>query len=119
MYEQVEPHIVDAAILGGLRVYAKSEAFLQQVVEIFEQHGQSSMDELHAAIGSDDLDAVRRVAHRLKGSCLNVGASLMVYKLRNLEQLATKNAPLPEVYAAVDNLTAVFSETCKALKSML
>lgn len=110
--------VLDSSVLEGLRVYAKSGAFLQQVIEIFEQHGRLSLDELFAASEQDDNESVRRVAHRLKGSCLNVGATLMAQKLRLLEQLCAANASREDTHVLIAGLPEVFADTCNALKSI-
>src|SRR5690349_16102071 len=96
--------ILDASVLEGLRVYAKSGAFLQQVIEIFEQHGRMSVDELCAASANNDVESMRRVAHRLKGSCLNVGASLMAQKLRQLEVECATNSSGEDTHALIAEL---------------
>jgi two-component system sensor histidine kinase/response regulator len=119
MQEPTLPKVLDTSVLEGLRVYAKSGAFLQQVIEIFEQHGKASLDELYAASENDDSENLRRVAHRLKGSCLNVGASLMAHKLRQLEQLCAANAARDDTHGLITELPDVFDDTCNALKSIL
>ncbi len=116
MQEPTPTKILDSSVLEGLRVYAKSGAFLQQVIEIFEQHGRLSLDELFAASETDDGETVRRVAHRLKGSCLNVGATLMAQKLRHLEQLCVANASRDDTHGVIAGLPDVFADTCNALK---
>lgn len=118
MQEPSPTKVLDSSVLEGLRVYAKSGAFLQQVIEIFEQHGRMSLDELFAASESDDNESVRRVAHRLKGSCLNVGATLMAQKLRLLEQLCAANAAREDTHVLIAGLPEVFSDTCNALKTI-
>ncbi|WP_141734948.1 Hpt domain-containing protein [Oligoflexus tunisiensis] len=118
MQEPTQPKVLDSSVLEGLRVYAKSGAFLQQVIEIFEQHGKASLEELYAASESDDNESVRRVAHRLKGSCLNVGATQMAQKLRHLEQLCAANATRDDTHVLIAELPDVFADTCNALKSI-
>lgn len=118
-HETPLPKILDSSVLEGLRVYAKSGAFLQQVIEIFEQHGRTSVDELCAASASLDLETVRRVAHRLKGSCLNVGATLMAQKLKRLELLCAENPSQSDTSNLVSELPEVLDDTCKALKSII
>ncbi len=118
MQEPTSAKVLDSSVLEGLRVYAKSGAFLQQVIEIFEQHGRMSLDELFAASKDHDSETVRRVAHRLKGSCLNVGATLMAQKLRHLEQLCAANASREDTHVLIAELPEVFADTCNALKSI-
>jgi len=111
--------ILDPSVFESLRGYAKSGAFLKQVIEIFEQHGRVSLGELSAAAQLDDKESLKLIAHRLKGSCLNVGATLMAQNLRHLEQLTTSNETLDETQRLVAGLPAMLEDTCKALKSLL
>ncbi len=117
--------IVDMTVLQGLRAYARSAAFLPQLISIFEEHGRSSLTELHTALVGGDLDGVRRVAHRFKGSCLNMGAQALAEELRRFElakTLATQDSPvkwpIDEVEDTYSNLAHLFEETCKNLKSL-
>ncbi len=111
--------VLDPAVLDALRGYAKSAAFLKQVIEIFEEHGQTSIAELCAAAQADDRESLRRVAHRLKGSCLNVGAQRMAQMLRSFEVLTGENASGDDTHVLLASLPDTLEETCKALKSIL
>ncbi len=111
--------ILDPSVLESLRVYAKSGAFLKQVIEIFEQHARVSIEELCAALNLDDRESMQRVAHRLKGSCMNVGATLMAQNLRHLEQLTKSNETLAETQRLVAGLPSMLEDSCNALKSLL
>lgn len=117
--------IVDMSILQGLRAYARSAAFLPQLIDIFEEHGRSSLTELRTALTGQDVDAVRRVAHRFKGSCLNMGAQALATELRRfeasqaeVESLSLAKWPSDEVEHTCENLSQLFEETCKRLKSL-
>ncbi len=117
--------IVDMSILQGLRAYARSAAFLPQLIDIFEEHGRNSLNELRSALSGQDLDAVRRVAHRFKGSCLNMGAQALAtelrrYELGQFENMSDSQMKWPEkdVEVACENLSHLFEATCKCLKSV-
>lgn len=117
--------IVDMSVLQGLRAYARSAAFLPQLIDIFEEHGRSSLTELRSALSGQDVDAVRRVAHRFKGSCLNMGAQALATELRRFEttQVDQSNLhqvkwPHEEVETTCEALSHLFEETCKCLKSL-
>ncbi len=117
--------IVDMSVLQGLRAYARSAAFLPQLIDIFEEHGRSSLTELRSALSGQDIDAVRRVAHRFKGSCLNMGAQALATELRRFEVTQVDPGavqqikwPHDEVETACEALSHLFEETCKCLKSL-
>lgn len=116
--------IVDMSVLQGLRAYARSAAFLPQLIDIFEEHGRSSLTELRSALSGQDVDAVRRVAHRFKGSCLNMGAQALATELRRFEASQFDAGspqvkwPHDEVETTCEALSHLFEETCKCLKSL-
>jgi two-component system sensor histidine kinase/response regulator len=56
---------------------------------------------------------VRRVAHKLKGSCQNIGAGFMAKLVANIERAATA-AP-----AELEGLDRVFADTRDALRGAL
>jgi CheY-like chemotaxis protein len=58
---------------------------VDQLVDLFLQSTPPLIDELHAALDGDDVEELRRTAHKLKGSCQNVGATFMATLCRSLE----------------------------------
>jgi two-component system, sensor histidine kinase and response regulator len=50
------------------------EEFVRQMLTIFREYGPKTLQQLHAALDSQDIDAARRFAHTLKGSAGNVSA---------------------------------------------
>ncbi len=58
---------------------------VDQLVDLFLQSTPPLLDELHAALDGDDVEELRRTAHKLKGSCQNVGATFMATLCRSLE----------------------------------
>ena len=59
---------------------------VDQLVDLFLQSTPPLLDELHAALDGDDGKELRRAAHKLKGSCQNVGATFMATLCKSLEQ---------------------------------
>lgn len=112
-------HLVDMSVLQGLRAYARSPAFMPQLVGIFEEHGRSSLIELRSALNDQDVESVRRVAHRFKGSCLNMGAQALATELKELELCPTEAKwPEEQVESTYSGLSKLFDETCNYLKSL-
>lgn len=44
------------------------------LIETFIQDSNDRLEKLHALVGSDNEDAIRRASHSFKGSCSNLGA---------------------------------------------
>ena len=75
--------LVDAA---RLRMFRDDHAEIaERLVDLFAQDTPRTIDELHTAVADRDSDRVRRCAHRLKGSCQNIGATFMATLCGELE----------------------------------
>jgi len=70
-----------------------------QLVDLFLTSTPPLLDDLRAAADADDHDELRRAAHKLKGSCQNIGATFMATLCRTIE---TGDADLRETVAQLD-----------------
>ena len=86
---------------------------IDQLIELFVESTPPLLDELRAGAEAGDGDAVRRTAHKLKGSCQNIGAGFMARLAQDLE-LAEAAEP-----AQLDGLDRVFADTRDALRAAL
>jgi len=112
-------NLVDMSVLQSLKAYARSPAFMPQLVGIFEEHGRSSLIELKLALSDQDVESVRRVAHRFKGSCLNMGAQALASELKRLESFTPdSNWAVDKVENTYGELSQLFETTCNYLKSL-
>jgi HPt (histidine-containing phosphotransfer) domain-containing protein len=84
-----------------------------QVLDLYESTAAATVGELRAALAGGDGDEVRRLAHKLKGSAANVGATGMARLAADVE------AGPADVQQAVDRLGAALAPTCAALRSAL
>ena len=75
--------LIDAARMRTFR--EQYPDIVDQLVDLFVQSTPPALEELRAAVGAEDRDAVRRAAHKLKGSCLNIGATFMATLCGGLE----------------------------------
>ncbi len=86
---------------------------VDQLVELFVESTPPLLRELRSSAEGGDGEAVRRAAHKLKGSCQNIGAGFMAKLAHDLERAAAA-AP-----AELDGLDRVFEDTRDALRSAL
>ncbi|MDA0166786.1 response regulator [Solirubrobacter ginsenosidimutans] len=86
---------------------------IDQLIELFVDSTPPLLGELRAGAESGDSEAVRRAAHRLKGSCQNIGAGFMAKLAADIEHSSTASP------AALDGLQRVFEDTRDALRSAL
>jgi two-component system sensor histidine kinase/response regulator len=83
---------------------------VDQLVDLFVQGSPPLIDELRVAVAAGDAEAVRRGAHKLKGSCQNMGATFMATLCRTLETGDVDAA------VAVAELDAAFAPTEAAIR---
>jgi HPt (histidine-containing phosphotransfer) domain-containing protein len=84
-----------------------------ELLGLFETSAAATLDELRAALAARDGAEVRRLAHRLKGSARNVGATGMAELATELEQVP------PEAAATLGRLEAALAPTCARLRETL
>jgi two-component system, sensor histidine kinase and response regulator len=88
----VEAPVLDApsaerapALLGELLDLNPEVQRSAAVSKLFRKHGALQVAELRAALVAADREAVQRTAHKLKGSCLVIGAEIMAALCARLE----------------------------------
>jgi HPt (histidine-containing phosphotransfer) domain-containing protein len=84
-----------------------------ELLALFETTAATTLGELRVALDAGDGEEVRRLAHRLKGSARNVGATGMAALSAALEQRE------PGAPAALGRLDAALAPTCAALRATL
>ena len=102
-------HLVDPAPLRTLRD-DYGDDLATRLVGVFETTATATLVELRAAREAGDPDEVRRLAHRLKGSARNVGATAIAELAAAAEQDAS---------APVGRLGAALEPTCAQLRATL
>jgi HPt (histidine-containing phosphotransfer) domain-containing protein len=102
--------LVDEARLRSLRDdYADIAG---QLADLFAGSTPPLLDELTHAHAGGDEQAVRSAAHKLKGSCSNIGATFMATLAGSIEDGDAADD-------AVDELRAAFAPTRDALQATL
>jgi two-component system sensor histidine kinase/response regulator len=103
-----EPIFDDSRIRGFRESYPD---IVDRLVALFADSTPPLLDQLDAAARDRDDDLVRRLAHKLKSSCDNVGATRMAALCRKLEQPNGDPGPL------VAELAAAYPPTLAEIRS--
>jgi HPt (histidine-containing phosphotransfer) domain-containing protein len=84
-----EKPAVDAAAIERLREIGDGDvAFLKDVFSAFESDTTQRLVAMRQTLAAGDLTGLKRAAHTVKGSGLNVGASQLAASSLQLEQMA-------------------------------
>jgi two-component system sensor histidine kinase/response regulator len=86
---------------------------VDQLLALFLQSTPPLLEELRAAVDGADHEELRRAAHKLKGSCQNIGATFMATLCRSLE---TGDG---DAGATLAELDGAFASTETALRGAL
>jgi PAS domain S-box-containing protein len=103
--------LVDTARVQDL--HTQYDGLAAELITLFEQTTPELLDDLRAAHGQDDLVALRRTAHKLRGSCLNIGATLMIQTCESLEL----DEPGGDVGVMIERLATSLVPTVSALRA--
>jgi HPt (histidine-containing phosphotransfer) domain-containing protein len=80
---------VDAAAIERLREIGDGDvSFLKEVFSAFESDTTQRLVALRTTLTAGDFTGLKRAAHTIKGSALNVGASVLAASSLQLEQMA-------------------------------
>ena len=95
--------------LGILQEEGKADIFTE-IARMFEAEARESLAEARQALGSENVTALRRVAHGLKGLCGTIGADHMRALAIQLEDVLATGALLhagPVVHALTEECDQV------------
>jgi two-component system, sensor histidine kinase and response regulator len=103
--------LVDA---GRIRRFkADYPEIADRLLALFSDTTPPLLEQLSNAVHASDDETVRRLAHKLKGGCQNIGATRMAVLCRSLEERGAHAAPI------ADELQAAYRPTLAAIKAAL
>src|SRR2546421_5010031 len=109
---------LDPAVLAELRQFqAEGEPDLvQELAEAFQFETPPLLEALHVAVREQQVEALKRAAHNLKGSSYNLGARTMATLSSELESLG-KQGTVEGAAELVTKLEQEYQRVCQALAS--
>ncbi len=112
--------IIDTEVLSVVASHGGDASFLQYLLNLFEKHGQQSLEELKDSLQKRDPAQVRHVAHRWRGSCLNVGAVRLAEVLGHIEDEPITGTEAEETLNQIGmNCEELFQRSCQQLRQQL
>jgi two-component system, sensor histidine kinase and response regulator len=85
-----------------------------EILTLFQEDSATRLHEIGRALAGGDRETVRRQAHALKGSALQVGALVMSRLCRDLEQNAS-GAPRAQLFELACRTWECYHLTCRRM----
>jgi two-component system, sensor histidine kinase and response regulator len=83
----VDAGSIDWSIIDALRAFSTEDDLLHEILDSFHTNVNSSLPELERAARAGEAETTRFIAHRLRGTCGNVGAVRMQFLYARIEEL--------------------------------
>lgn len=111
--------ILDRKVIDSIKAVSADDGFAVELYKIFVDQSAAVIAEMHLAANRHDLLAAKRLAHRLKGSAANVGATALSQKASVIESalLGSRMEEFPLGQVTVD-LEDLFCKTRNELTSL-
>ena len=110
-------NIIDFSVIDGLKEIGDQE-FLEELVNIFLSQSEDIMKDIISSTEEKNAQAINKAAHKLKGSCLNLGAQPMSELCQKIESSSQQN-DLSDIDTNVNELKRLHKETCAELKKLI
>ena len=91
--------------------------FLQQVLDMFMKQAPADIEEIRKSLEAGDFTALWKVAHKLKGTSLNIGALRLSAICKELEKKG-RNLETAGLYGLVMQLETDYRSTIAELKNL-
>jgi len=97
---------------------AAGQAFLIEMIDIFTESTPSVIAEIKSAVSNGNAKSLEHFAHRLKGSCINIGARHMITLCETLERIGKSGVVADSNRQIVNELAARYADAETELKSI-
>lgn len=108
---------VDQSVIDGLKELGGDE-FIQELSSLFLTQSKEIYDDLKNAVTSKDHDKIYKSSHKLKGSCLNIGAGKLS-EISKILELKGKTQDLDGVDVLFIEFTDIYNKTMEAFTKYL
>jgi HPt (histidine-containing phosphotransfer) domain-containing protein len=111
-------HQIDPQAIDALRESMGSDDEMAGLVEIFREQAERDIAAMHAAWPGAP-EALGRLAHRLKGSSLSMGAHALAEQCRQLEQRAHAGLADSETAGLLSAVEGAYLRASEALRGLV
>jgi signal transduction histidine kinase/DNA-binding response OmpR family regulator/HPt (histidine-containing phosphotransfer) domain-containing protein len=118
--EVIQRDVINAKALENIRALSQQggDVLVQKVIRAYVGDVPQHLRTLRQAVGGQDADTVRRVAHSLKSASANVGAETLARLCKDLEQMG-RNASVSGAATLLTDMEEEFQTVRQSLNAML
>jgi two-component system sensor histidine kinase/response regulator len=118
--EVIQRDVINARALENIRALSQQggDALVRKVVRAYVGDVPQHLRTLRQAVGGQDADTLRRVAHSLKSASANVGADTLARLCKDLEQMG-RNASVTGAATLLTDMEEEFQAVRQSLNAML
>jgi signal transduction histidine kinase/DNA-binding response OmpR family regulator/HPt (histidine-containing phosphotransfer) domain-containing protein len=118
--EVIQRDVINAKALENIRALSQhgGDVLVQKVIRAYVGDAPQHLRTLRQAVGGQDADTVRRVAHSLKSASANVGAETLARLCKDLEQMG-RNASVSGAATLLTDMEEEFQTVRQSLNAML
>lgn len=92
-------------------------AILPRLIKLFSTITPELIIEMQQAAAHNDLATLAEAAHKLKGSCLSLGAEQMAVLCKELQEKGEANDSIG-IHAQIDELSRLYPATLSAMQQV-
>lgn len=111
------PTLIKLYDLTQLREMSRgNNDFVTKMLNIFLDSAQRSVKEMNEAFQKDDVESIKRIAHRLKPSLANLGVHSLKNTISDLDLFDSAVNSNTKLYELVSNTTEIINSVINSLK---
>ena len=115
--DQSIPPILDPDTVAMLRSMSGGDAsMLRDLLGLFQTESDPIVTELAQAVARNEVEMVRKLAHALKGSAANLGATELAQTCACLEGMARAGTLQPDAPQLAAQIAVAYERTKEALR---
>jgi HPt (histidine-containing phosphotransfer) domain-containing protein len=109
---------INQELYGSLKKVLAASGQLETIINLFVTNAEERLNSLKVAVSEDDREAIKRIAHSIKGSCSMLGGVRCAELCQGIEDVCHENS-LVSPSSLIDELGAEINNMAKFLRSDL
>lgn len=109
--------LLDLNIIQGLKELDDNDSFFKEIIELYNEQYPGIIDNIKSSYNNNNLDALSKAAHALKGASLNIGAKELASVCKTIE-INSKNNEADGLDLLISKLDLLYSQTMNEIEKL-